>query len=97
MAQQEVAFDLLESVENNSDENQQRGTSEKEGELLADAQLRCERRQNSHDSKEDGARKCDSRHDGVQIAGGLLAGFHTGNETAVLFHVLGNFVWIDND
>ena len=36
----QVALDLLESIENDADENQQRGAAEELGEVLADAESR---------------------------------------------------------
>ena len=53
-----------------------------------------EGRQDSHDRQEDGARKGDPRHDGVEVFDGLLTRFHARDEASVAFHVLGHHVGV---
>ena len=49
----QVTFNLLEGVENNTDENQKGSTTEELREVLADAEEARERRKDGHDAKEE--------------------------------------------
>lgn len=94
MAQQQVAFDLLQSVEDDAHQDQQRGTAVEQRELVVDAQLHREGRQDSHDRQEDGARKGDPRQDGVEVFDGSSYPVSRPDEASVAFHVLGHHVGV---
>ena len=48
-----MALDLLESIEDNTHEDEQRGASEELREILRDAEEPCEGGEDGHDAQED--------------------------------------------
>ena len=98
MAHQQVALDLLQSVEYHTDHDQQRRTSVEVGERLLYAQeLHRQSGQNRHDGKEERTGERDTRHDGVDVVHGLLTRFHTRNKAAVSLHVIGHHLRVDDN
>ena len=92
---QEVAFDLLQGVEHNAHKNQQRGSAVEVRETGGDVHERShDGGHDGHDAEEDGTRKGDSRHDGVQIFSRLLAGLDSRNEATVLLDVFRHLVGV---
>ena len=68
MTHQQVALDLLQSVEHHADHDQQRRTSVEVGERLLNAQeLHRQCGQDRHDGQEERAGERDTRHDGVDV------------------------------
>ena len=98
MAHQQVALDLLQSVEYHTDHDQQRRTSVEVGERLLNAQeLHRQRGQDRHDRQEERTRKGDTRHDGVDVVHGLLTRFHSRDKAAVSLHVIGHHLRVDDN
>lgn len=98
MTHQQVALDLLQSVEHHADHDQQRRTSVEVGERLLDAQeLHRQRGQDRHDGQEERAGERDTRHDGVDVVHGLLTRFHTRDKAAVSLHVIGHHLGVDDN
>ena len=98
MSHPQVAVDLLHRIKNNAHHNQQGGAAEELCELLVHVE-ECahDGGQNGHESQEEGAREGDFRHDVIDELGGLLAGFHTRDEAAVLLQLFRNLLWVDSD
>ena len=97
MAHQKVAFYLLQRIQYNTDQNQQRGTAVELGELRADAEYPYDGRQNGHQREEDGAGQRDVRDNVVNEFRRPFAGFDAGDETAVLLKVFGDLLRVHRD
>jgi len=97
VAHQEVALDLLEGVEDDTDEDEQGGTTIELGKLGVDTEEADNGRQDSHDGEEDGAGKGNLGEDALKVFGCLLAGLDTGDESTVLLHVLSHLVGVNGN
>ena len=93
-----MGLNLLQRVEDDTDHNQQGSAAEEVGKLLVHTK-HCadDGGQDSDDSEKEGTREGDLRHDVINILSGLFAGFHTGDETAVLLQLFGNLRRVDGD
>ena len=97
MAHHQMAFDLLQSIQHYTYQDEQRRSAEELCELGTHTANLGKGRHDGHDSQEDRTRQRDSRHDRVEVVGGLLTGFHTGDEAVVAFHILGHLRGLHGD
>ena len=88
MSHKQVTLDLLQSVENDTHQNQKRRATKELGKLLLHIEQACESRHTSNQSKYERARQCDMIHDAVNEVSSILARTNTRNETVVTLHVL---------
>ena len=97
MTQQQVRLDLLQGIEHDAHENQQRRSPVEQGELAVHSDHVREHGQNGDDGQTDRPRQGDPGHDGIQIGGRLFPRFDPRDETAVALHVVGHLVGVDGD
>ena len=97
MTHKQITFDLLERIEDNTDEDQEGSTSEEAREGVVDTHLDSSCRKDRDETEEDGARKGHPVKDIIEILHGLLARLYARDESAVLLHVFGHHLRIDRD
>src|SRR5690606_29534807 len=94
---QQVTFNLLQGIQDNTYHDQQRSSAIKLCEVLSYSGIHGERRKYGDDHQEQRSRQCDPRQYGIQKFGGLLAWLHTRNKTAIPFQVICDIICIDRD
>ena len=90
MAHEQVAFNLLEGVQDYAHKDQQRSAAEEAGELVVHTQHIGQCRHTCDHSQENGTREGYLGHNAVQVFGRLLTGLYTGDEATVLLHIFGH-------
>ena len=85
MAHEQVTLNLLESVEDDADKNQQRRATIELGELCIYPKQTDDSRKNGDDGKEDGSRKGNLGEDTFKVFSSLLPRFYTRYEAAIFF------------
>ena len=95
MTHHQMALYLLEGIEYHTYKDEQRCTTKELSELTLDAEQSGECWKYGEESEEEGAWKCDSRHDGVEIVGSILSWLDSRDETVVALHVLSHLHGVD--
>ena len=95
MPHQQMAFNLLQRVKNNTDHNQQGCASKELGELLVDAEQPCKSRHDGNKRQENGTGQRNLGENVIDEFNRLLTRFHTRNKAAVLLHIIRNLLGIE--
>ena len=83
-----MRLDLLQGIEHYAYKDKQRGSSVELGELVVYPEHHGKCREYRHDSQENGSGQGDTRHYCIEVVGCFLSGLHSGDESAVLLHLL---------
>ena len=70
MTHEQVAFNLLKRIQDNTHQDEQRGAAEEGGKLVVHTQDVGQGRHTSDETQGNGTRQGDSGHDAVQVFGG---------------------------
>src|SRR4029453_5808483 len=93
----QLALNLFHSVQSHTDHDQHCGPAEREVLVVAAGNPKEEVGQDGHVAQIQGPRKRDPRQYELQVLGSRAAGPDTGNEPAVLLHVISTFLGIKRD
>ncbi len=97
MTHEQLAFDLLQGIENYAYHNQQRGAAKEGGKVAVDVHRSGDAGHNAHDGKEKRARQGDTVHYRADVIGGGFTGFYAGDETVVLFHFIRHLRGVEDE
>ena len=92
----QLRVDLLDGFESHTNDDEDRCSAE--WEVLVRSNCRqCDKGDECDDAEVERAGKCDARQDIVKIFGGRTSCTDSGDESAVLLHVVGDFDWVERD
>ena len=97
MTHQQIPLNLLESIQDHADGDQQRGAAIEGSELVVDSEEHSAGRHNGDEAKENRAGPGYTGHNFIDVLSRLLAGLDSRDEAAVLLHFFSHHSRIDGD
>ena len=92
-----MAFNLLKGIEDNTNQNQQRGAAVELGKLGVDTKETDNSRKDSNNGQEDRTGKGNLGENAFEIFGSLFARFDTGDKATVFLHIFSHLIGVDGN
>ena len=97
MARQQLAFDLLERIQDDPYQDQEAGSTEEDSEAAIDPEEAYECRHDRDEAQEDISRECHPGSHGIDVFCGGLSRFDTRDESILALEVFRIRLWVDHE